>query len=234
MQSIGLVFKTFWAPAEAMFMTAKNPRVLVPLIVLTAFSLAAGLTSFAKIDLGDVVKQQIEKTRQGQSMPEEQKQNMVRLYRTLAPVIVVAGAAFPAILVTIATVVYFAIFTMLGREGDFKAFYAVTVLAYMPLIVRQIVATIQLFAIPTSQLDVNDLGNLSGQLLLDPASGSKALFALAGVFDITSLWIMILLCIGYKAVTRKSLGTGLRVAAVVLPYALISFLLGLLRTLQAA
>jgi hypothetical protein len=234
MQSIGLVFKTFWAPAEAMFMTAKNPRVLVPLIVLTAFSLAAGLTSFAKIDLGDVVKQQIEKTRQGQSMPEEQKQNIVRLYRTLAPVIVVAGAAFPAILVTIATVVYFAIFTMLGREGDFKAFYAVTVLAYMPLIVRQIVATIQLFAIPTSQLDVNDLGNLSGQLLLDPASGSKALFALAGVFDITSLWIMILLCIGYKAVTRKSLGTGLRVAAVVLPYALISFLLGLLRTLQAA
>ena len=233
MQSIGLVFKAIWAPAEAMFLTAKNPRVLVPLIVLVAFALATGITSFAKIDFGDVVKQQLEKTRQGQSMPEEQKQNVARLYRTFAPVIVVAGAVFPAILVTIATVVYFGIFTMLGREGDFKAFYAVTVLAYMPLIVRQIVAAIQLFAIPTSQLDVNDLGNLSGQLFLDPASGSKVLFALAGIVDVTSLWIMVLLCIGYKAVTRKSLGTGLRVAAVVVPYAFVSFLLGLLRTLQA-
>ena len=233
MQSLGLVFKAIWAPAEAMFITAKNPRVLVPLIVLTLFALGTGLTSFAKVDFGDMVKQQLEKTQRGQQLPEEQKQNVVRLYRTLAPVIVVAGAAFPAILVTIATVVYFGIFTMLGREGDFKAFYAVTVLAYTPLIVRQIVAAIQLFAIPTSQLDLNDLGNMSAQLFLDPASGSKILFALAGVVDITSLWIMVLLCIGYKAVTRKSLGTGLRVAAVVVPYVIVSFLLGALRTLQA-
>src|SRR5262245_9280888 len=128
MQSLGLVFKTFWAPAEAMFLTAKNPRVLVPLIVLIVFSLAVGLTSYAKIDFGDMVKQQLEKTRQGQNMPEETKQNVVRLYRTLAPVIVVVGAVSPVILVTIATVLYFGIFTMLGREGDFKAFYAVTVL----------------------------------------------------------------------------------------------------------
>src|SRR5690242_2282156 len=161
MQSLGLVFKAFWAPAEAMFLTAKNPRVLVPLIVLTLFAVGAGLTSFTKVDFGEMVKQQLEKTRQGQQMTEEQKQNIVRIYRTFAPAIVVVGAASPAIIVTIATVLYFGIFTMLGREGGFKAFYAVTVLAYMPLIVRQIVAAIQLFAIPSSQLDLNDLGNMS-------------------------------------------------------------------------
>jgi hypothetical protein len=233
MQSLGLVFKTFWAPAEAMFLTAKNPRVLVPLIVLTLFALGTGLTSFAKVDFGDMVKQQLEKTRQGQQMTEEQKQNIVRIYRTLGPVLIVAGAAFPVILVTLATVIYFGIFTMLGREGNFKAFYAVTVLAYMPLIIRQIVSAIQLFAIPTSQLDLNDLGNMSAQLFLDPASGSKVLFALAGVVDVTSLWIMILLCIGYKTVTRKSLGMGLRVAGVVVPYFIVSFLLGAARALQA-
>jgi hypothetical protein len=233
MQSIGLVFKAFWAPAEAMFLTSKNPKVLVPLIVLTAFALGTGLASFTKIDFGDVVRQQLERTRQGQSMPEEQKQNIVRIYRSFAPAIVVAGAAFPAILVTIATVVYFGIFTMLGRDGNFKAFYAVTVLAYTPLIVRQIVAAIQLFAIPSSQLDLNDLGNLSGQLFLDPTSGSKMLYALAGVVDVTSLWIIILLCIGYKTVTRKSLGTALRVAAVCVPYVIVSFLLGAVRALQA-
>jgi hypothetical protein len=44
---------------------------------------------------------------------------------------------------------------------------------------------------------------------------------------------MVLLCIGYKAVTRKSLGAGLRVAAVVVPYAIVSFLLGAVRALQA-
>ncbi len=232
MQSIGLVFKAFWAPAEAMFLTAKNPRVLGTLIVLVAFSLAVGLASFTRIDFGDMVRQQLEKTQRGQSMPEEQKQSVVRIYRTLAPVIVVAGALFPALLVTLAAVLYFGIFTILGREGTFKSFYAVTALAYVPLIVRQIVAGIQLFAIPSTQIDLNDLGNLSGQLFLDPASGSKLLFALAGVVDVTSLWIMVLLCIGYKTVTRKSLGSPLRVAGVVVPYVIVSLILSALRLLQ--
>jgi len=44
---------------------------------------------------------------------------------------------------------------------------------------------------------------------------------------------MILLCIAYKTVTRKSLGTGLRIAAVVVPYVIVAFLLGAARALQA-
>src|SRR5262249_48169927 len=144
---------------------------------------------------------------------EEQKQAAITRARTFAPVTVFAGSIFPAILVSLAAVVYFAIFTMIGPEGTFKMFFAVTVLGYMPLIVRQIVAAIQLLAIPSSQLDVNDLGNMSAQLFLDPASGSKVLYALAGLVDVTSLWIIVLLCIGYKTVSRKSVGTGLRVAA---------------------
>ena len=95
MQSIGLVFKAFWAPAEAMFLTAKNPRVFGHAHRVGQF-LAVGLASFTRIDFGDMVRQQLEKTQRGQSMPEEQKQSVVRIYRTLAPVIVVAGALLPA------------------------------------------------------------------------------------------------------------------------------------------
>src|SRR2546422_793689 len=99
MQTISLVLKAFWAPAEAMFLVSKNPRVLVPLIVLSVASLGVGLISFAKVDYGDVVLQQLERTQRGQNMPADQKQNIVQLYRRIAPVFVVFGAVFPLLLV---------------------------------------------------------------------------------------------------------------------------------------
>ncbi len=232
METIGLVFKMFWAPGEASVQMSKKPRVLATLILLGVTALGTGLVSLAKIDFGAAVIQQIEKNPRA-NLSEDQKQNFAKLYRTFAPVLVGLGAVFPAIIVAIATVIYFGIFTMIGREGDFKTFFAATALAYAPLMVRQIIACIQIFAIPQEQLDLNALGSLSLQLVLDPLSSSKVLYALAGIVDITSIWIAVLLCISYKSVTKKSVGSGLRATAVIIPYLLVSLVFAGLRMLQS-
>src|SRR5262249_54462132 len=148
-----------------------------------------GLVSLNRLDLGKLAIAQIERSPQGANMTEEQKQNVARLYRTFAPVIVVFGAVAPAIFVTIAAGMYFGIFTVLGRDGSsFKAFYAITLFAYVPLLLRQAASVVQLMTVPAEQLDINDLGSLSLAVFLDRTEVSKVLFALASVVDLTSIW----------------------------------------------
>jgi hypothetical protein len=233
METLGLFFKTFWSPGEAMFLLSKKPRILLPLIILCVLQLGVGVVSYSKLDLGDIALKQIERSPQGANMPEEQKQNVVRLYRQFAPAFIFVGAIFTAILVTVAAGIYFGIFTVLGRDGSsFKAFYSVTLFAYIPLLLRQVAAVVQIYTVPPEQLDVNNLGSLSLAVFFERAEIGKVLYGLAGVVDVTSIWIMILLVIGYKHVTSKTVGTGLRATAVVIPYLFFSLILAGLQMLQ--
>ena len=233
METLGLVFKVLWAPGEAMLLVSKKPRVLVPLILLTLVSLGVGISTFSKIDIGEIALRQAEQSGRADSMTQEQKDQMLRGARIFAPVVMAITALAPVVIVTLATAIYFGIFTIIGREATFKTFYAVTVFAYLPLILRQAVALIQVFTIPPSSLVPEDLGSLSLATFLDPTTVSRAAYAAATVVDITSIWIVILLIIGYKFVVRKSVGPGLRVAGVVGVFLFFSLIAVGLRMLQA-
>jgi hypothetical protein len=234
MQPIGLLFNVLWSPGETMFLLSKNPRVLAPLILISLLSLGGAAVTLFKVDFGQVALQQMERSGRANNMTEEQKQNAVRITRMIASVAVVVGGLLgPALVTLIATSIYFGVFTLVGREGDFKTFFCITLYAYFPIVVRQIVAIVRVYAVPLAQLDIQNLGGLSAQVFLDPATVSKALYALAGVVDIASIWIMVLLCIGYKFVTRKSVSNGLRAIVVVAVYMFFSLIGAGLQMLQA-
>jgi hypothetical protein len=232
METIGLIFKVLWAPGEAMFLISKKPRVLLPLILMGAISLGVGIVTVSKVDMGELVLRQAEQSGRAQQMSDEQKQRIVQATRTFAWVGVGFAAVGPTVLVLIATSIYFGIFTMLGREGNFKAFFAITAFAYVPLAVRSFISLLQVFTVPQSSLDLNDLGGVSLAIFLDRTAVSRWVYHLAGVVDILSIWIMILLIIGYKFVTRKSVGTGLRSVAVVTVYVFFLLIGAGLRMLQ--
>ena len=214
MNSFGLLFKVLWTPGEAMLLISKNPRVLAPLIVLTAVSLAVSMVTFTKIDAGELALRQLERSGRAQQMTEEQKERVLAQSRKLTPVFIATAAIGPVIIITFATAIYFAIFTIIGREGTFKTFYAVTAFAYLPLVVRQLAAMIQVSVVPPSSIVPQELGSLSLAVFLDPTSVSRLVYAIALALDITSIWIMTLLIIGFKFLARRSVSTALRVTGV--------------------
>src|SRR5947207_9091666 len=173
MNSFGLLFKVLWTPGEAMLLISKNPRVLAPLIVLTAVSLAVSMVTFTKIDAGELALRQLERSGRAQQMTEEQKERVLAQSRKLTPVFIATAAIGPLIIITLATAIYFAIFTIIGREGTFKTFYAVTAFAYLPLVVRQLAAMIQVSVFPPSSIVPQELGSLSLAVFLDPTSVSR-------------------------------------------------------------
>ena len=217
MRSIGLLFKVLWSPSEAMFLLSKNPRVLVPLLFLSVFSLVAGSTVLMKLDFAEMSMRMIERSARGRSISDEQKAQM-RQFMNLP----VAKASFfgstvvvPLFTILIVAGVYFGLFTMLGREGGFKAFLSITAFAFIPMLFSLLASVVRAYLVPPSSLMLDELGSLSAAVFLDRDAVSPVVFAAANSIDFTSIWILILLVIGYGFVTRKSVSKVTRTVAVV-------------------
>src|SRR5688572_17475829 len=104
METMGLIFKVFWAPAEAMFLIAKKPRVLAPLLLLSIVSLGASWVTFSNINMTEVMISQAEK--RGTEMTEERRAQMQQMARFMTPVFMASAAVGTAVIVTVAAAIY--------------------------------------------------------------------------------------------------------------------------------
>jgi hypothetical protein len=234
METISLFFKVLWSPGEAMFLLSKNPRVLAPLLLIALSSLGIGAVMATKVDMAELTIRQIERTPQGRNFTDQQK-DLMRKQMNLP---VVKGFTFVTTTIfAIATVVviagiYFALFTMVGREGDFRTFFSITAFAFVPLIFRQIAFVIAVYVLPTSAIMLDELGSLSPSVFLDRDHISPVLFTAVNMIDLVNIWILVLLTIGYGFVTRKGLSKVTRggvVIGVFLVYAVLRLALAAIR-----
>ena len=216
MQSITLLFKVLWSPGEAMFLLSKNPKVLTPIVFMTLFSIVTGTVFVTKLDSAELAMRAIERSSRGSSLSDEQKAQLRRqmdspVVKGFTFVSVVLGALF---LVLIVAAIYFAVFTMLGREGTFKAFLSITAYAFVPTIFRSMAAMLSAYVVPPASLMPDELGSLSPAVFLDRDSVSPVLFTAVNSIDLVNIWVLSLLVIGYGFVTRKSLSKASRGAAI--------------------
>jgi hypothetical protein len=170
-----------------------------------------------KVDSSELAIRMLERPGRDISLTEEQKE-LVRqsmnspLTRGMGFATTFLGPAFVVLLVA---GIYFIIFTVLGRESGFKSFFSITAFAFIPSIFRQLAMIFTVFIVPSSSLMPDELGSVSPAVFLDRDSISPLLFAAVNSIDAISIWILILLVIGYGFVTPKSLSTAARVSAVV-------------------
>jgi hypothetical protein len=219
METISLFFKVLWSPGEAMFLLSKTPRVLAPLLFLIVFGVVTQNLLLTKLDTAEIAIKAAEQqaNARGTPLPDDQKQRIrdfmhSTLYKVLTQVAAIAGSL---VLITLTCVLYFALFTMLGREGSFKAFFSITAFAFIPIILSQLTALISVFVVPQSAIMPDELGSLSPAVFLDRSAMPPALFAAVNSIDVVSIWILTLLIIGYRFTVRKSLSTVTRAVAVV-------------------
>src|SRR5262245_50858608 len=134
MDSIGLLFKVLWSPGEAMFLLSKRPRVLAPLLFACFCSFLTGAAFMTKVDSGELALRMIERGGRGSSLTDEQKATIQRqanlpIFRTLGFITTGIG---PVLTIAVIAAIYFALFTMVGREGTFKAYLSITAYAFVP------------------------------------------------------------------------------------------------------
>jgi len=216
MRSIALLFKVLWSPGEAMFLLSKNPRVLAPILFLSLMSLIAAVAINSKVRFGELYMTMLNRSPQAAQMPEEAKQRIqgVMMSPAVQGAYVASAVVLPALLVLFIAAIYFGLFSMLGREGPFKAFFSITAFSFVPTVFGQLAGVARVFVIPPSALMLDELGSLSPAVFLERDSVSPVLFAAANMMDLVSIWILILMIIGYGFVTPKSLSKTTRAITV--------------------
>jgi Yip1 domain len=206
MQTISLLFKVLWSPAEVMFLVSKSPRALAPVLFLCLFSLVTGSLVMTKVDEADLAIKTVERAR-GAELSDESKEAVrananTPLSRGLT---IVEKFLRPLLLITLVTVLYFGLFSIVGREHGFKTFFSLTAFAFVPLILRELSKVITAFVVPASSITADNLGSLSPAIFLKQDSVSPVLFAAVNTIDLVTIWILALLTIGYGFAARKTL-----------------------------
>lgn len=191
------------SPGEAFADLAERPRLLVVLLLMLALHLGFVAVWLARADLAEMVRQQL--LSQGREAPPA-GQIPVGLVRNLTWAGAVVG--LPVVLLVVAGALHFAFTFFLAAELRFKATLSIVAHSFLPSslvggpLALLVMAIKGEWSLPPDQALQSSLA-----ALLDPATTPRALFALAGSFDLFTLWTVALLSVGFGVATRRSAGS---------------------------
>ena len=213
-----------FSPDATFASIARRPTWVAPLIVLILISIASGVILSGRIDWGAPAREAME---QRKDVRPEDAARAERMANAFGKVIAYAGPIFLVIIMLIVSGILLLAFRLFGGEGNFAQAWSATLYAYMPSVIKSI-AVLAVLVIKggtaISPIALATLVRSSPAFLFDPKTNPMA-FALATNFDIFSLWVMVLLIIGFAHLARVSKGKS---AAIVITLYVVKALLGLI------
>src|SRR5207253_3597826 len=167
MRSITLLFKVLWSPGEAMASIARNPHCVLPLSLLICSSIASA--AVIKVKLPDLPLRVIERSPLSSTLADDAKKQMREQADSASSWIftMVFSGLRPVLVLLLVSGIYFSIFTIVGREGTFKAFFSIAAFAFVPMVFRQSAAVLSAFYVPAASIMPDELGSLSPAVFLD-------------------------------------------------------------------
>lgn len=195
-----------FAPAETFRDIARKPDILVPLLFIIVITYVTIALTMPHMDWDAMVAQQEEVMRkQNPNLSDSDMERMARITRASTTVFMYA---MPALLVAwyaiIAGVLLLAC-RLFGGEGGYKQAFSATLYAWMPLVLSAILGTVVVLArgglIDPQAMQTLVKSNLG---FLVEMKEQPVLFALLSALDIFTIWVLILLVIGFAALSRLS------------------------------
>ena len=205
MRAVVRILKVFWSPGDAFTEIAESKiPAWAPLIFLMVLGFGGALIFNSMIDLGELAVRAAEQGPGGGELTDEQRENIARLVNSpIARVFRYIGALFLPLIILIISGIYFGVFMILGSGAPFRGFYSVTAHAFLPTIVSSAVSITMILMIPSSAINPAELGSISPGIFLDPLETSAPLLALARAMDLVTIWVLVLLTIGYRRLAPK-------------------------------
>lgn len=190
---IGALF----SPAETFAAVAKRPVWLVPMIVYVLLSIAGTVLVMPKIDFESTVREQMEKS--GQQIDDKQLEMIISIQK---PIVYASAVVMIPLAILIIGAVHMGGFRAFGGEGTFGQYISVATLAWMPLLVQSLVG--QVVAMTRKSISIEQLQTLvvSNLGFLTSPVDNPARFALLSSIDLFSVWVLVLLIIGFGIVSK--------------------------------
>jgi hypothetical protein len=206
--SWGRLIGALVAPGETFRSIAGRPTWLPPLLVLALLAGAVGLVLQMRTDPEEMVRSQLEMLKV--DVPQEQIDKAIEdaENRTTGAKIGLAaiGAVGQPLVCAVVAVLFWIGFKLFGSEMDYLSSLATVAYGYVPLALGSLINLPLMFTRETLTFeDASNGGVLVSSLkALAPEDAPAVTEALLGSIDLFTVWVLILLAIGYREVAKVS------------------------------
>jgi len=192
------------SPNETFASIARQPDWVVPLVIILVVSMVAGVLIATRVDFRALAQEAIEMNPKTAELPADRVNTMVGFTAGMMKVSSYASPLLSAVILVIVAAVLLLTFRLFAGEGNFKQAFSATVYAWFPRVIKGIIAAVVILS--RQSISIYDLQNpLLSNLgfLFDPKT-QQLQFALASSIDLFTIWSVILLIIGFSAISRLS------------------------------
>jgi hypothetical protein len=196
---IGVLF----SPDATFASIARRPDWVVPLVLILVLALANGILVASRIDFGAPAR---EAMAQNKNMTQEQMDRAEKMSVGIGKVAKFIAPVFSALAMLIVAGAILVAVRLMGGEGDFKQAFSVTCYAWIPNVLQSIVLTIIIFARGSTAINPTAFPTMirSNLAFLVDMKTQPMAFALLSSLDLFTIWVIVLLIIGFAYVGRVS------------------------------
>ena len=203
---VARIFGVLFSPGKTFEDIVRKPSWIAPILVSTVLSIIAVVALNQRVNWREYIIQQIEKSSQSAQMSADQKQQRAEVGAKFTVAIVyAAGVIVPVCFALLVGLVMMGAYNLMAGAGArFAASFAIVAHAGMVGIVSTPIFLLVLFLKPYGTIDPDNpvVTNL-GALL--PEESARWLVVLCKSLDIFTIWILILIAIGFAAVNPRKL-----------------------------
>lgn len=201
--SFGRLAGVLVAPGKTFRSIAERPTWAVALVVLLAITLVSVVVMMQKVDFAEAMREQM--AQRGQEMPADGSETMERF---------MVGCSIGGILI-VSLLIYFGmplllwgLLTLLGGTINYKTSLAVALHAMMPFAVAGLLTIPVVMARAEVSMEEMQSGSVlsSNLAALAPEDASPVVMALLSSVDVFSIWVVVLLVLGYHVAAKVSIG----------------------------
>jgi hypothetical protein len=205
---IGRVTGVLFNPSETYKDIVQKPNWIVPLLILTAFSVVVCYFLVQKVDWEAFQRKQIESSSFTSNLTQDQKdQAVARNVKFTVPLTYAIGFLGPIISILIITLIYWGGFNVFKGAGlKFGTAFAIVNYAFVPAVIGAVLTIVVVMLKRAGEVDpqriaVTSLGNFL------PGDAAKWLIALGSSIDLIWFWTLALLAIGFAAANPRKITT---------------------------
>jgi hypothetical protein len=193
-----------FAPADTFRDIARKPDIIVPLVILLVLALASAIIFVPRMDVDAMMRAQMEQS--GRQMSDADMEKAAKFSGSLMRVMGYLSPVWAVLIWLIIAGVLLLAFRLFGGEGNFKQAFSATLYAWIPNTIGGIITTIVVAARGT--VDPTTMATLvkSSPAFLVEQKDNPVVFALLSSLDIFTIWTLILLILGFAALSKLSRG----------------------------
>jgi hypothetical protein len=196
----------FLSPGATFADIARKPDLIVPLIVSILATMAVIETMLARIGAERIVRQSLEQSGRASNMSPEQLQQALEQGAKVTSIFMhLTGLlAAPIGLLVVAGLGLLIMNAIFGSRLKFKTAFCVTCYANLVTVLGAVIAVVMVLLSDPDQFNPQNPAPTNPGFFFNPRETSKPLLSLLGSLDIFTIWLLVLLGIGFsEAVSRK-------------------------------